>query len=237
MKPILYFLIALFFSPAVMAQVKLAPEAGVNIFNQFSEVRDPVAQQTEISASDFLPGFRAGLNADIGILRSFSIQVGAFYAMHRTGDIFKTTFPDGASTAVTRRVMIHNLQVPLYFLYESGATGSGRFFVGAGPYFLYALGGNLKSEVSKTDSSGFKQVTISKVDMETGDQETDYIKPFDMGIGATLGYEFPAGLYLRTHLQYGLLNLQPQGGPNHSLKNISLGLSLGFYINSGFGRY
>lgn len=219
------------------AQVKLAPEAGVNLFNQFSEVHNSAAQQTEISASDFLPGFRAGVNADVGLARFVSLQIGAFYAMHRTGDVFETTFPDGASTRVTRRITIHNFVVPLYALYESGATGSGRFFVGAGPYIAYALGGNLKSEVNKTDSSGFRQVTVSKVDMETGDRETDYIRPFDMGVGATLGYEFPAGLYLRAHMQYGLLNLHPQGGRDYSLKNMSIGMSLGFYINSGFGRY
>src|SRR5690606_292452 len=171
MNRMLFILAGLLLNYPMIAQVKLAPEAGANLFNQFSEVRNPVAQQTEISASDFLPGFRAGLNADIGLSRVISVQIGAFYAMHRTGDVFKTTFPDGASTTVIRRVMIHNLQLPLYALYESGATGGDRFFVGAGPSFSYALGGNLKSEVNKTDSSGFQQVTISKVDMETGNRE------------------------------------------------------------------
>jgi len=235
MKRTLPFLLLLFLIPVIVfGQVKIAPEGGVTIFNQFGRQKAPAGHGTDINATDFLPGFRAGINADITLTENFSLQAGLFYVMNRTGEVY-SSHTDPVSLEQKEQLMIHYVQLPLYALYESGASGCGRFFIGAGPVFSYALGGNVRTTLTQTYG---KQVqTIKTVqNMEIGNELSDQIRPFNFSLGATAGYEFPQRAYVRGAFYYGLTNLKPGGNADNMIKNVGFSLSLGFYINSGTGK-
>lgn len=205
----------LLISSASFAQTKFGAEVGLNMYKQSILIND-ASQSTS-----FLPGFKVGAVADMSLSENISVQPGVFYKMNRS----KMTmgFAGLATADVTRTV--HELQVPIYFMYKTGMEGSGRFFAGVGPSFSFALSGN--DHISGTVlGAAFNDDQKVKFGSDAGDD----MKPFNVAGSVTLGYELPMGVYIRGNYDYGFLNMLPKGDSKNSIKDMSFGLSVGYFF-------
>lgn len=195
-------------------QIQFAPEIGLNMFSQKQKYDVMGLNGTE--SGKILPGARIGVAMDIPIGTHFAVQPGLFYSLNRT------EFEDYLINGVNITHTIHAIQLPAYFLYQSGESGEGRFFAGIGPYLSYAVAGKIKTDVPL--------IGASDQDMEFGDDNDDDQHAFDIGGSVTIGYELPMGLYFRGGYNLGFANLQPQGDNDNSLKNRSFAISVGYFL-------
>src|SRR5690606_34654733 len=106
------------------SQVKIAPEIGLNMYNQ--KAKYSMGSTSIESNSDFQPGARVGVIVDIPVTENFIVQPGLFYNLNRTK--YETEDIMGTSATMTTRRTIHEIQLPIYALYKSGQDGYGRFF-------------------------------------------------------------------------------------------------------------
>lgn len=199
---------------AASGQVSFAPEAGLTLSSQRQKYE--IMGQNGTETGKILPGVRLGIVADISVSDHFAVQPGLFYSLNRT------KFEDYLVNGLTVSNTIHNIQLPVYFLYQSGSPNEGRFFAGAGPYFSYAIAGKMKSDAPL--------IGENEQDIQFGDDNDDDQHPFDIGGSVTLGYTLPMGLYFRGSYNLGLANLQPQGDSDNSLKNTSFSISIGYFF-------
>lgn len=208
----------LLMSATAFGQTQFAPEIGVTMYNQTwkSKMLGTKFSQT----TDLQPGLRIGGVADITIADHFSVQPGIFYNLNRT-KLQNTTL--GIETV--SKYTMHAIQVPIYFLYKSGTEGEGRFFAGLGPNITYNIAGNVKSKVTALGAS-----VEDDRKLKFGGDASDDMKPFNVGGSVTAGYELPSGLYFRGSYNMGLMNMLPKGDSDNSLKDMSFGLSVGFFL-------
>lgn len=202
-------------SSTAFAQVKFAPEVGLNMYNQ------TLTTTNTSTTGKMLPGLRVGIMADLPITDHFAVQPGLLYNLNRT----QTEMSWGNAVSVTANRSMHALQIPVYFLYKSGTEGSGRFFGGIGPNFTYALSGN---DHTTANVLGLNGDTDRK--MKFGSDSGDDMKPFNVEGTVTLGYELASGAYIRANYNFGLLNQLPKGDSDNGLKNMSFGVSLGYLL-------
>lgn len=104
------------------------------------------------------------------------------------------------------------LEVPLYGILQGG-LGSGKAFIGAGPYIGYGI-------IAKSDG-----INLFKKNGETGKPA---MNRFDYGVGAIIGYDFDKNWQINASYQFGLADLDK--GKGGSLKNqiASLGIAYRF---------
>jgi len=141
--------------------------------------------------SSNITGFHVGGVADIGIGKTFSLQPGILYTTK------------GASG-----LTLGYIEVPVNLLYNSEA-GSGKFFVGAGPYIGYG--------VSASNGNSF------------GSGAND-IAALDYGINTLVGYRFTSGLTFSGGYGFGLANLDNDKTDNFTIKNNVTSISVGFFF-------
>ncbi|MES2477823.1 MAG: porin family protein [Bacteroidota bacterium] len=183
------------------AQLSISPEAGY----QMSKVRYEIAGKED--NGDFKSGLRFGANLGLGVSDHLILQGGAFFS-GKGGDINMLGFD------VSRT--FNYIDIPVVLNYMTGVATGSRFFIGAGPYWSYAIGGNNKALGTKTD-------------VEIGSNAaTDDIRPMDFGINANIGFLLSGGFYVRGMYAHGLTNILPGGDSDNSMRNSSLSLSLGY---------
>lgn len=183
MKKILLLLtLAAGLSTAVNAQdkpVTFGVKAGVAFPNlTFSAMGTSVSLDSKTT-------FYVGGIADIKVSNILSLQPGLTYMSKGTksGDAF---FED-EETDLEGSINISYLELPVNLVANFNA-GTGKFFVGAGPYAAYALSGNGKA-------GGVKE------DMPFGSNEGEF-KRFDFGLNFLAGYQLTNGLNI--HAGYGI---------------------------------
>jgi hypothetical protein len=221
------------------AQIKFAPEVGINMGMQTIRTLSQTSSSPSFTESSKLsPGFTGGLNLDIKILRNLYVNTGTFYVFDnikysQNKDLTKYGLGNPESISYSR---LHYIKVPLYIMYKSGFEGMGRFTAGVGMYTAYAIGGNSVQSIPDAtyDMENDKYSLTyknSNTEMKFGDDPlTDNLRRWDYGINACMGYESNIGLYFRGTVNYGLVNLDPANISDKRIRNWGFGLSIGYLI-------
>lgn len=223
---------AMFCFSQSQAQVLMGgPEVGLNLSTMSQRING------ENRSTDILPGAKVGAVLDIGVSRHFSIQPGVYYStLGYNSDYSRTVVVNNLSYTdeYSETLRLHYLDIPIHFLYKSRNNSGGTVFLGGGPYMAVAVGGVLVTERERTlqangDAASVTETTERKIDVGTN-RATDDVKPIDAGLNITGGYEFRSGLFARGLVGFGLANLTPEGNDNNYMRNINVGLSLGYMI-------
>lgn len=206
-KIILSAMAALITAGAANAQIRFAPEVGLNL----SSVGGKSAGASMNSGMNI--GARIGAVADIGITDHIFVRPGIQFSMMggKNGDLKYGT--EDATLA------INYIQVPVNLLYKLNGAGEGGLYFGLVPYFGYALGGKHKI------GSESKSLEIGS------DEAKDDIKALDLGAGIKVGYELPMGLYVDAAFIQGLANLVPGGNSDNKMTNRNITIGVGYFIN------
>lgn len=201
------------------AQISLGVKAGFNATNiattgnggkQFPNIDDKVTK----------PGFNVGLFADFLLNNNVSIETGANAEMK--GFAINNEYRMG--NYVEKNRIKYNLlyvTVPIDI-----RLNFGRFYFLAGPYFSVAAAGKYKKN---TDANG-DNIKV-KDDLRFGDEEMalfnegDHFRRADAGVGLAIGCEIIRNFGLRLGYDAGLLNIQPSGNSDNTIKNQSFNLS------------
>lgn len=193
MKKILLFSALAVSSLFVKAQdLKYGLKAGVNFANQKASISGISISSSSVT-SYHLTGF-----VDIGISENFSFQPG----LSLQGKGAKSDIKDDDSGANFKSTEnISYLEIPLNAVYYLPA-GSGKVFLGAGPYAAFGLFGKSKAEMS-----GFPSVSE---DASFGNGENDTVTPMDFGLNFMAGYRLDNGILLNAGYGLGLANIMPK---------------------------
>lgn len=160
--------------------------------------------------------FYVGALANINISSTFSFQPGLTY-VGKGGKIDfseiaeEAGFDPGDFDGLKQTINFSYLELPLNLLANFNA-GTGKVFVGAGPYAAYALSGNAK-------------VGDLKEDAVFGSGE-DEIKRLEFGLNFLGGYQLNNGLNI--HAGYGLGLSSLENNSSSTTKNRVFSFGLGF---------
>jgi len=187
-------------SSAIFAQTKFGIKGGVNFANQ-----EWKSSGISISPSSVTSFHIQGL-ADLPVNESISIQPG----LGISGRGFKLS-SDGAS--VTSNLVY--LDLPINAVVKFPVASIGKFFIGAGPYASYGLGGKEKSK-------GFNFFDDEQTETKTDAFGKDgSYKRADFGANFLGGVELKNGLLLNVNYGLGLLNIVKSTNENEEDEFIS----------------
>lgn len=206
----------------------IGPEAGIS-FSTMTAKYNGVE-----NSGEYLPGLKVGGVIDIGLTDMLSLQPGLMFQMKGyKNDFTRTVIINSLTYRETEEATVraNYLEIPLNLQLNLSA-GKGNFFVGAGPYAAFALGGAVESKTTRTlamGTEGTSTTTERSRDLEVGDNiATDDIMGTDVGLNLNTGYMWYSGLYLRGNAGFGLMNIQPGGDDMNSLRNFSFALTVGY---------
>lgn len=210
-------------------RIKVGPEIGVN-FTKLT-IDDPTVDNDDLKMK---AGLKIGGIVDIGFNRMVSFQPGLFYSMKGTKESYSYNVAGNSRVYVNNTYKINYLEIPMNLQLKFGRPHMGQFFIGAGPYVAFAIGGELESKSHIKDAFGNNtEYDDQDYDLEIGnDANDDDIKGTDAGVNLNLGFMAPRGFFLRANLGIGLANIEPGGDENYSARNLSTSLTAGFL----FGR-
>lgn len=222
---LLTFLLSLF---AANAQVRFGLKAGYNLTE--AKMKTDAYHLRGIDYSK-VSGFHAGVIMDITLGRHFFLQPGLLYTLSGFDAGGRVPGPLDGPVDVSIKARYHYLELPVNFLYKY-SLGPGKFFAGAGPFLAYGVSGSVNREYDGYTSPEKIVVFLDKQKVFDGSDEVkQYLRPFNAGIGFTLGYEFNVGILISGNYNLGLTDVEPQS--NLSQKSRSLGISIGYLFNSG----
>lgn len=168
---------------AAQAQIKFAPEVGLNITTM------KTSSNSTSSESKSLTGLKAGAFLEFQFSKVVSLEPGIFYS--RKGGEYQLF---GATTTTT----LDYVEVPVNLKFSLPLGIGGRPFAYAGPYFAYGVSGE------RTVSSSLGSLS-SDVNFGSGSAQTN---PLDIGAQVGIGYQLPViGLYARAQYGMGFTNL------------------------------
>lgn len=205
----------------VSAQISVGAKAGFNATN-INTTGNGGTQIPGIDDKVTKPSFNVGLFADYVLNNNVSIETGANVEMK--GFAINNEYRMGNYVEKTRKkINLLYVTVPVDI-----RLNFGRLYFLAGPYFGIAAFGKYKI---KTDANG--EVTKTKDNLRFGDeerdllrnQEGDHFRRADAGVGLAVGYEIIKNFGLRFGYDAGLLNIQPSGNSDNTIKNQSFSLS------------
>jgi len=152
-------------------------------------------------------GFQAGFSYQVGITPMFSLVPEIYFAMK--GGTLKENNP---LTHAKSTLKVNSLELPVL-----ARLHCNKFYVNAGPYVGYNVGGRLK-----IDGTGTLSETTTKVTF--GDAATD-LRRWDFGFQAGAGYNFGVKrsvLTLDVRYGYGLVNIARDVERYNRMLNISV---------------
>jgi len=182
----------------------------------------------QIPDAQSTPSFFFGGFADIAISQQFSVQpgisiIGKGVKYKETGTGVEQGVPYSYSGSVTISTMY--LEIPINAVGKIPA-GPGNVFVGAGPYFGYALSGKTKTKVS-VSAGGINGSDSSEDDLEFGSEDGEF-KRVEFGLNFLGGYQLKNGLNLNLGYGLGLGNLVNNSTGDGKASNRVLSIGLGF---------
>jgi len=201
MKNLLRFtlIVCLMFSITNMqAQIKFGPALGLNLSTM----------KVKSNLGDLYPKTIVGFN--VGVISEFSLTSNLFLQPALLFSIKGSKFTITGEGETDTPSFI---EIPVNVVYKFG-SGSTKFFLNAGPYFAYGIGGKIKWE-GESDKIKF------------GSGENDDYKAFDYGLNLGAGGEID-NFIISAHYELGLANLMPGGDANDKLNNRVIGLSIGY---------
>ena len=216
------FLSLLFVGVAFAETPRIGITAGLNVSNiSFNESGMTVKLNNKA-------GFQAGVVADFGISKNFSIMPELLFAQRGTK---LDNFSIDGETSVSLSTTLNYLQLPINAAYKFDVGNGSKLFVFAGPYFGYGLStsGKVKAAGVGVDYNFFKFGSYNGTDLENTDAV--YLKNFDFGINVGVGYEYEK-IFFKLQYNPGLINMLNMGsGDNGSIKNTNFAVSVGYFFN------
>lgn len=217
MRKISYILPLLFINIGASAQdywdgsrpahlLTLGVRGGVNFSKQYNSGNG--------ADMDFRTGFKAGLEADLNVVRSFSVNSGVYFVQRG----YKSEYSDYRGSLKTTDNVAY-LEIPLLASYRVKLSDATQFQLNVGPYFAFGVSGKQKVESTFT---GLQDYEIDSFD------EYDGMKKHDIGIhaGAAITY---SDYYFGVYYERSLMNVsQVSGG---KFQNGSIGVCLGYNFN------
>jgi hypothetical protein len=155
----------------------------------------------------------AGVNLHIG--GTAHIQIGNHFAV-RPSLLFRPGSYMSNADFTEEKISLTRLSVPIPLLYSRNFENSNKFFLGAGPNFMYSLSGKAKNGGMETD-------------IDFGDNG---LKRFDLGLHLKGGFQFGMGLSLNLFFNAGLSNIAQDNDFDYTLKSLD---AFGFAIGWMFG--
>jgi hypothetical protein len=202
--------------------VKIGVKAGVALpkISVSGEGADAINDNTKFNTSFYVGGI-----VDIPVSPMFSVQPGL--SLIGKGSKIETSETGGGQTAVgTYKASLMYIELPVNAVVNF-QTGSGKFFIGAGPYAAMGIAGKSKSEV-KVNGTVDPQFSTDE-DIKFGSNEDDDFKSTDFGVNFLLGYQLNSGLNLHAGYGLGLSNISPTSeGSDQKSKNRVISVGLGF---------
>lgn len=202
---------------AQTSPVKFGVKAGVNFPSvSFSEVEE---DEGKVKANT---SFYLGGTVDFQISEMFSVQPGLLlsgkgYKQELSGTEEGVTF-----SAKSSRSLMY-IEIPVNAV-VSFPAGSGKVFIGAGPYYAMAISGKDKAEFSLTGGG----VSESESDSDDVDFSKDGdTKRGDFGINALAGYQLSNGFNIHAGYGFGLSNVARDSG-DFKVKNKVFSIGIGF---------
>ena len=160
---------------------------------------------------DFMMGIgvHGGGTAHIQLGRSFAIRPSVLlkFGFFQNADLL-----DKKTTTLTR------IAVPIAFMYSKNFSNNNQLYFGAGPQVMYAIAG--QSDYNDE---------YSKRKMSLGNDESDDLKPLDLGLHFKAGFNFNNGLGLNIFFNHGLTDIDPREG--YKIKSVDLvGFSFAWFF-------
>ncbi len=186
---------------AAIAQIKIAPEFGLNLstYTASSKYSEPVATVK--------PGFRLGAVGNIPLGGGFYLQPSVAFVQNG----YVQTEVDNVNIAT-----INSIEIPVNVTYKHNG-----FFVGAGEYSGINVSG-------KRRNNGFFNHGESPIEIG-GKPGT--LRRAAMGFSFTTGYETPGGFFARAYYQQGITNENTGDPEIYGrLHHTSFGLATGYFI-------
>ncbi|ANH83741.1 hypothetical protein A8C56_06335 [Niabella ginsenosidivorans] len=210
------------------AQVSFGVHAGAN----FSSLNLKFSDGEKASGSKIIPGFNAGITAEIPVWNGIYFQPGLLFSTKGaklTNDAYYWFWGDNTGTYT--KLMPSYIELPLTAVYKY-PLGNGKLIGGAGPYAAYAIGGKWKDVVEGQVYTGKLKFYKNYDDMPQNEDYENFGKRLDIGLNLLAGYEFTEKLSAQINGQFGLRNLQQvnSGGEKNDAKQntIGFGISIGY---------
>lgn len=239
MKKLFLILSVTLLTTTTFAQIRFAPEAGLNMAMQSVKSTVQAVPMTTTAFSRLSPGASVGVMADLRLMKSMYLQTGVFYFFNNikySSDIDLSSYELGTPSRV-QYDRVHSFRLPVFLMYKSGYEGSGRFIAGAGPYLAYNFSASrsLRVPVVTYDPGDGKvsgyMINNSTADLPIGNEAyKDALRPLDLGLNACIGYESNVGLYFRGTFSYSLLNQDPANTDQYRVRNWGMGISIGYLL-------
>lgn len=191
--------VAVLLAAGAQAQTTWGLKAGVTMPKINSSVKSEGLKST---TNFYVTGF-----ADITLSESFSIQPGLSYQ----GKGSKTEIID-EDGKIKSTINLSYLEIPVNAIYYIPA-GTGKFFIGAGPYAAYGLSAKVK--MGKESEK-----------IEWGKE--DGFKRFDFGINTMVGYKLAGGFLINAGYGIGLMDMLHDNDSDVKLHNRVLSAGIGY---------
>ena len=194
---------------------------GTLIFSsQLSAQHNPVAVgfKAGTSLSNYrlkgnIKGFDSKMSIGGSVGGFIKYDVSENFALQSGIDVYyRTSKLESTTDKTSNKIKSFGLEVPIYGILQ-GDLGSGKAFIGAGPYVGYGI---------STKSNG---VNLFKNNSERG---KPVMNRFDYGIGAIIGYEFDKNWQINASYQFGLADLHKGKGESMKSHGVSIGLAYKF---------
>lgn len=154
---------------------------------------------------------RMGIGGTFGGVIKYELSKN--FALQSGADVYYRTSQSGSSSDNAGGKFISiGVEIPLYGIVQ-GAIGSGRAFIGAGPYVGYGI------------SAKSQGVSLFKNDRETG---RPAMNRFDYGAGGIIGYDFDENWQINASYQFGMAVLLKSKGGDMKSQSASIGIAFKF---------
>jgi len=194
---------------------------GALIFStQLSAQDNPVSVGVKAgtSLSNYrLKGNMKGFNSEMSIGGSVGgfvkYDVSENFALQSGIDVYyRTSKLESTTDKTSSKIKSFGVEVPLYGIVQ-GELGSGKAFIGAGPYVGYGIRTKLED------------VNLFKENNGTGNP---VMNRFDYGVGGIIGYNFNKNWQINASYQFGLADLHKAKGGSMKSHGASIGLAYKF---------
>ena len=206
----------LFFAAVALVATSFAAQAQINprieVAANIARTIAKDASGADVNGLKVLPGFRAGLAAEIGIASGVYIAPGISFRQEGN----KQEVPTGQKTETVSNTLNY-ISVPVNLGVRVPLTESLAISVEGGPAFSYGVSSSVRA------LAGIKGGIKSAYDAF---KEKQYNR-FDMSINASAALEF-SKIYVRLGTDLGMVNSFKEATDKLSSKNTSFFLGLGY---------
>lgn len=193
---------ALIFSTGLLAQdkpVSFGFKAGTNLSN-YRLGGDMKGFKSKMSIGGSVGGF---VKYDVSLNLALQSGVNVYY---------NTSKLEAKTDKSSDKFKSFGVEIPLYGIVQ-GELGSGRAFIGAGPYVGYGI---------SAKSGG---INLFK---KNGETRKPAMNRFDYGVGGIVGYDFDKNWQINASYQFGLADLHKAKGGSMKNHGASIGIEYRF---------